>query len=100
MGPAVPVAELHHDVALLQRIRAVVEQQGSLSVEQDAVIDGRRLVVGRAVGLLTAAIQAPIGGADRLVSFLPLRIGRSVVIGGTAHALDDAKMSSLMRRFE
>src|SRR5258707_3535331 len=48
IGPAMPIAELHDDVAGLHHDVAAVEQQGPLAFKQDAVSDGGGLVDRRA----------------------------------------------------
>ena len=59
IGPPVPIAELHDDVTRPYHDVAAVEQQRSLTFEQDAVINRCRLVDRRAEEILSAAIQTP-----------------------------------------
>src|SRR6266850_4416373 len=55
IGPAVPVAELDHDVTRPHHDLAGVEDEHALAFEHDAVIDRLRLVDRRAESILSAA---------------------------------------------
>src|SRR5947207_3290403 len=100
VGPAVPVAELHHDIAGLHDALAVVQEQHALTFEKDAVIDGRRLVNGRAVGVLSAAVPGSARPLPRRVQRYRRGIPGWIVVPRPSRGLDDAQMPAFLRGLE
>src|SRR3989304_4900728 len=56
IAPAVPVAQLHHDVTLSHHPLAFIQDEHSFTLHDDPVIDRLRLVDRGAEGVLSAAV--------------------------------------------
>src|SRR6185503_9764593 len=91
VGPAVPVAELHHHVAGIHDALAVVELQDALAFEQDAVVERFRLVVGRAEVVLAALVPGAAGMdlPGRVVARNRALVRRRVVVRRLSGRLHD-----------
>src|SRR5882672_9339840 len=100
IGPAVPVAELNYDVARFHHALAVVQKQHALALEQNAVIDRGRLVDGRAVVVLSAAVPGAARSLPRRVQRHRGRVPGGIVILRPSRRLDDAQMPAVFGRFE
>src|SRR3954469_394976 len=92
IGPAVPVAELHDDVAWLHHQLAAVEHEHTLAREQNAIVDGLGFMDGRAEGVLSAAVPYAIGSAPRRMHRHRGWVMRGVVTGGPCRRLNDTQV--------
>src|SRR3954469_16427472 len=92
IGPAVPVAELHDDVAWLHHQLAAVEHEHTLAREQNAIVDGLGFMDRRAEGVLPAAVPDAIGAATRRMQRDCVWVMREVVAGGLRWGLNDAQV--------
>src|SRR5262245_47218764 len=94
VGPAVPIAELHHHVARLHHDLAAAEHEYAFAGQQDAVIDGLGLVDWRAEGVLAAAIPHTVGALARRMQRYRGAILCRIVTSGFGRRLHDAQVSS------
>src|SRR5262249_44508135 len=82
IGPAVPVAELHHDVTGPHHDLARVEDEYAFALEKDSVVHRLGLVDRRAETVLPAAHPDAVGAPARLVHRNVGRILAGVVARG------------------
>src|SRR3954471_20648426 len=92
IGPAMPVAELHDDVAWAHHELAGVEHEHALAREQNAIVDRLRFMDGRAESVLAAAIPYTVGALTRRMHWDRMWVVRRFVTGGLRRRLHDPQV--------